>query len=260
MNRSRDPDHLRRPGRPTRPPLTEEDIAREALAIIDERGWPACTMKRLADRLGVRAPSLYHHIDGQRAIIELVRGLIVEEIHDPAIFELPWPEAIQEFGLAYYRAFARHPNTIQVLSTTPVRNPETLRMYETFLAALVRDGWELPRAFEAMVGLEYLALGFAYDWSAEDLLLEHELVAGQSLPLLAEVTRGQSDQRAVAETTFLSLLGHYGDMFQRPASPADGDVAGAAAGATREGERSERAEGPEPADVPEPAVPTMPST
>lgn len=222
MDRTGDLDRApRRPGRPSRPPLTEEVIASEALAIIDELGWPACTMKLLADRLGVRAPSLYHHVDGQRGIIELVRGLIVREIHDPAILELPWREAIQEFGLAYYRAFARHPNTIQVLSTTPVRNAETLRMYESFMRALVRDGWELPRAFEAMVGLEYLALGFAYDWSAGDLLLDHELIASQSLPLLAEVTRGQSDQRAVAETTFLSLLGHYGDMFQRPAAPAD---------------------------------------
>jgi hypothetical protein len=106
-----------------------------------------------------------------------------------------------------------------VLSTTPVRNVETLRMYESFMRALVRDGWELPRAFEAMVGLEYLALGFAYDWSAGDLLLDHELIASQSLPLLAEVTRGQSDQRAVAETTFLSLLEHYGDMFQPLEAP-----------------------------------------
>ncbi|WP_181158420.1 TetR/AcrR family transcriptional regulator [Leucobacter massiliensis] len=206
----------RRTGRPSRPPLTEEDIARAALAIIDERGWAACTMARLAERLGVRAPSLYHHVDGQRGVIELVRGLIVREITDAADLSLPWRAGIQSFGVAYYRAFSRHPNAIQVLSTTPVRNAETLRMYEAFLGMLVRDGWEVASAFEALIGLEYLALGFAYDWNAEDVLLDHELIAGRRLPLLAEVTRGQREQRVVAESTFLSLLSHYGEMFLGP--------------------------------------------
>ncbi len=204
----------RRSGRPTRPPLTEQDIAREALAIIDELGWPACTMKLLAARLGVRAPSLYHHIDGQRRLVDLVRGLVVDEIHDEAILELPWDTAIQRFGMAYYRAFARHPNTIQVLSMTPVRDAVTLRMYETFLQALVREGWESGRAFEAMLGIEHLALGFAYEWNAEDLMLESEFIAGQGAPLLAEVTRERTDQGAIAESTFRSLLGRFIEMFR----------------------------------------------
>src|SRR5690554_567102 len=126
----------RRPGRPTRPALTTEAIAHEALAIIDESGWAACTMTLLASRLGVRTPSLYHHIDGQRALIDLVRQLVVRKIHNPAILALPWEEAFETFGTDYYRAFAQHPNTIQVLSTTPVRDRETLQMYETFLQSL----------------------------------------------------------------------------------------------------------------------------
>ena len=84
----------RRAGRPSRPALTEADIAREALAIIDELGWAACTMKVLAHRLGVRAPSLYHHIDGQKGIVDLVRALVVREIHTPDLDRQPWDEAI----------------------------------------------------------------------------------------------------------------------------------------------------------------------
>lgn len=204
----------RRAGRPTRPALTEDAIAREALAIIDELGWPACTMTRLAQRLGVRAPSLYHHVHGQRGIVDLVRALVVREIHNPAIVEMPWPEAIRSFGIAYYRAFSRHPNTIQVLSTTPVRDPETLDMYETFLRALVSQGWDAPRAFEALLGLEHLALGFAYEWNAEDIMLDSELVAAQGAPLLAQATRGRTDQAADTEHTFLNLLARHIDMYR----------------------------------------------
>jgi len=204
----------RRPGRPARPVLTQGDIAREALAIIDELGWHACTMKLLAHRLGVRAPSLYHHIDGQAALVSLVRALVVSEIHDPTIVDLPWDEAVRRFGIAYYRAFVAHPNTVQVLSTTPVRDSATIAMYETFMQVFVREGGELHRALEALIGLETLALGFAFDWNAEDLMLDPILMEAAGAPLLAEATRERTDQNVISETSFLRLLDRYIEMFR----------------------------------------------
>lgn len=204
----------RRPGRPTRPPLTEDAIARAALQLIDESGWAACTMSRLAHRLGVRAPSLYHHVSGQQEIVDLVRSLVVSEIHDPTLVGRPWPEAMYDFGVAYYRAFTNHPNVIQVLSTTPVRDAPTLQMYETFLQTLHAGGWEGARAFEALLGIEHLALGFAFEWNAEDLMLESAHAAGLGAPLLAEVTRGRTNQSDIAEASYLSLLRRYIEMFR----------------------------------------------
>ena len=204
----------RKPGRPSRPPLTEDAIAKEALAIIDEMGWEACTMKLLASRLGVRTPSLYHHITGLRSIVDLVRILVVREIHNPNILDMPWDQAFEAFGVSYYRAFAKHPNTIQVLSTTPVRDATTLEMYETFLQALVQDGWTPSVALEALLDVEHLALGFSYEWNAEDLMLESAYVAAQGAPLLAEATRERTDQAQSSEATFLSLLGRHIAMYR----------------------------------------------
>ncbi|QIK61850.1 TetR family transcriptional regulator [Leucobacter viscericola] len=204
----------RKPGRPRRPPLNEALIAQAALDIIDEFGWSACTMAALARRLGVRAPSLYHYVSGQQEIVDLVRELVVSEIHDPAIVNLPWPEAMHRFGVAYYRAFTNHPNVIQVLSTTPVRDAATLQMYETFLQTLHRDGWEGARAFEALLGIEHLALGFAFEWNAEDLMLDSAIAAGLGAPLLAEITRDRTDQTNIAEASYLSLLRRYIEMFR----------------------------------------------
>lgn len=215
----------RRAGRPSRPPLTERQIAEAALALIDEFGWPGCTMQRLALRLGVRAPSLYHYIDGRREIIELVRALVVEEIHDPAIFALPWDEAMRRFGYVYYRAFAEHPNTIQPLSTTPIRDPATLALYEAFLSTLVRDGWDRQRAFEALLGIEHLALGFAFEWNAEDLMLDSSCAAEHGAPLLAEVTLERTDQAAIAESSFVSLLERLIETYRRELDEPAGSIA-----------------------------------
>lgn len=203
----------RKPGRPKHPPLSEAVIARAALDIIDEQDWAACTMTALAQRLGVRTPSLYHHVGGLRDIVDLVRQLVVSEIHDPRILDLPAPEAMRSFGLAYYHAFSRHPNTIQALSMTPVRDRDTLIMYEVFLQALVQDGWDKQRAFEALLGLEHLALGFAYEWNAEDLMLDSAQAAAHGAPLLAEITRTRTSQTTVAETSFVDLLDRFITMF-----------------------------------------------
>lgn len=205
---------LRRSGRPAKSVITQDAIATTALQIIDELGWDACSMKLLAQRLGVRSPSLYHHIENQQSLVDLVRQLVVAEIYNPGVFELPWEEGFWQFGVDYYRAFTAHPNTIQVLSTTPVHDEITLRMYEGFLAMLCRDGWASEKAFEAMLGLEHLALGFAFERSAQDLLLDSQYIEKRSTPLLAEVAKSRTDQSSIAESTFFSLLRRYIEMFR----------------------------------------------
>lgn len=55
-------------------------IAGAALAILEEEGRDALTMRRVAARLGIRAPSLYKHVDSKEAIealliAEALRGI-----------------------------------------------------------------------------------------------------------------------------------------------------------------------------------------
>ncbi len=43
------------------PPRAQEIVA-EARELLEEEGAEALTMRRLAERLGIRAPSLYKHL------------------------------------------------------------------------------------------------------------------------------------------------------------------------------------------------------
>ena len=43
----------------------KDDIVQAALELLEEEGADALTMRRLADRLGVKAPSLYKHLAGK---------------------------------------------------------------------------------------------------------------------------------------------------------------------------------------------------
>jgi AcrR family transcriptional regulator len=48
---------------PRRPGLDQRTLVGEAAALADERGFDSVTLANLAERLNVRAPSLYNHIE-----------------------------------------------------------------------------------------------------------------------------------------------------------------------------------------------------
>lgn len=202
-------------GRPAKAKLTEDGIATAALELIDERGWAAFSMNALAVKLNVRTPSLYHHIEGQAELIDLVRIRIVRKIETASLAKLDWEQAIRVFGMSYYRAFVGHPNVIQILSVTPINDPETFQMYEAFLAALDREGWSGERALEILSGLEYLALGSAYEANASAAMLNAERARASNAPILARsiLERAELVGESV-EATFAQLLDDFITMFR----------------------------------------------
>src|SRR6202007_1548560 len=57
--------------------LDTDKVLRAAIELADEEGLERATFARLAARLGVRAPSLYNHVDGRAELLRLItlRGL-----------------------------------------------------------------------------------------------------------------------------------------------------------------------------------------
>ncbi|MCX6494570.1 MAG: TetR/AcrR family transcriptional regulator C-terminal domain-containing protein [Actinobacteria bacterium] len=165
-------------------------------------------------RLHVRAPSLYHYIDGQNDLIDLFRIQIVRKIETAQLADMNWEEAIISFGMSYYRAFLQHINTIGILSVTPIRDRETFKMYEAFLSVLDREGWNGKRSIEILAGLEYLALGSAYEQSAADMMSNPDLAEANEAPVLARFVRERINKEQAVEDTFIQLLHDFVEMFR----------------------------------------------
>jgi len=56
--------------------LSREMILREAIALLQEGGLDMLTLRRLADRLGARAPSLARHVGDKGRLVSLVSSTI----------------------------------------------------------------------------------------------------------------------------------------------------------------------------------------
>src|SRR5260370_19462108 len=81
--------------------LSRGRLVAEALALVQEEGLDALSMRRLADRLNVKAASLYWHVRDRRELLELLAEAILETV-GPARSRPDWrtsvPAAVPALG------------------------------------------------------------------------------------------------------------------------------------------------------------------
>jgi AcrR family transcriptional regulator len=95
--------------------LTRDAILDAALAIIDEGGLHACTMRAVAADLGVEAMSLYWHVPGKEALLDGVVERMLSSAPALAHHE-HWRDELYGIGQAVRGVLLRHPNAIPLLA------------------------------------------------------------------------------------------------------------------------------------------------
>ncbi|HEY5316840.1 MAG TPA: WHG domain-containing protein [Solirubrobacteraceae bacterium] len=92
--------------------LDARQVVDAAIAIADGDGLHAVTLDRVADSLGVRAPSLYHHVSGHDG---LMRAVALRGLHEltaslqAAALGRAGPEALAATAHAYHDYAHAHP-------------------------------------------------------------------------------------------------------------------------------------------------------
>jgi AcrR family transcriptional regulator len=108
-----------------------EQVVAAAGRLLDEEGPQALTMRRVADAVGMRAPSLYKHLPGKDA---LHRALVVEALHElgarMAEAGKARPGSLEAVALGY-RAFAlAKPHRYRLLTDVPLPDDAEVRAAE----------------------------------------------------------------------------------------------------------------------------------
>lgn len=96
---------------------TREKILEVAEALIADSGVEGFRIKDLAERIGVRPPSLFAHFDGREAIVEAVLVRLLENIDEilPANLEGDPVEALGHGVAAFVRYLAEHPAVTRLI-------------------------------------------------------------------------------------------------------------------------------------------------
>lgn len=108
------------PSRPSPTPRVREIVA-AARELVEEEGLGALSMRRLAGRLGIRAPSIYKHLPDKQALEDALISATFEEQAER--FEAAMAEAgdpVAAIARAYRDFARRHPHLYRLMTERPL--------------------------------------------------------------------------------------------------------------------------------------------
>lgn len=160
---------------PRRPPLTRQRILQTALDHADTHGLAALSLHRVAAELGVKAMSLYNHIDGKDALLDGLVEMMWAEVPPPAN-PRDGEDALCQLAADVRGLVLRHPRTAPLLTSRCVMPTHELEVLDAYLTLLRGVGLTEARAAEILRTLYAYALGFG--------LIEVSWLAGESAHLV----------------------------------------------------------------------------
>jgi len=143
-----------------RAPLSRSRILAAAVALADEAGLAALSMRRLGRTLGVEAMSLYNHVAHKDDLLDGMIDCVVAEIDLPAP-GTAWRAAMHARATAARAMLARHPWATGLMESRTNPGPATLHYYDAVLGLLREDGFSVALAAHAFSLLDSYIYGFA---------------------------------------------------------------------------------------------------
>ncbi|MHC3474202.1 TetR/AcrR family transcriptional regulator [Streptomyces sp. 7R007] len=139
-----------------------EEILDAALAIADEHGLDAVSMRAVADRVGVTPMALYRHVKDKAALLDGMVGRLLAALTptDPD-GKQPWDQRLNALAYAFREVTRRHPWAAYLLFSRPAVTPDAVRAVDVIYTALLDAGVpesQVPR-LERLVST--FVIGFA---------------------------------------------------------------------------------------------------
>jgi AcrR family transcriptional regulator len=156
-----------------RRPLSRERILGAALELVDANGIESLSMRKLGQKLGYEAMSLYNHVAGKDDLLDGVLDIVLAETTPPSPSEA-WDTAIRESAISVHDALTRHPWACPLLMQPGRIRPARLRYMDQLLGRLREAGFSAETTYTAYHVLDGHIFGFAlwessHTYTAEDI-------------------------------------------------------------------------------------------
>src|SRR5262245_21552278 len=100
--------------------LTPDLIVDESLRLLNEQGLAGVSLRNLARRLGISAPSLYWHFPDKSALL----GAVIERLFDAGLDSVPphrdWQSWMRDFGAAMWKMQSATRDFCGLVTTTNI--------------------------------------------------------------------------------------------------------------------------------------------
>ncbi len=147
------------PNTEPRAPLTSEDVLRAAVTLADEAGVASLSMRKLAEKLGVKAMSLYHHVANKDEVLDGMVDVVFDEIELP-VMGTDWKTAMRQRAFSAREALLRHRWAVGLLDSRANPGPATLKHHDAVIGNLRGAGFSVVMAAHAFSVLDSYIYGF----------------------------------------------------------------------------------------------------
>jgi AcrR family transcriptional regulator len=161
----------------------------------DEQGLGSLSMRKLGERVGVEAMSLYNHVANKDDLLDGMVDLVFGEIDLPQGAD--WKTALRRRSVSARAVLHAHPWAIGLMESRRSPGPATLRHHDAVLGCLRRGGFSIEMTAHAYSLVDSYIYGFAlqeatlpFETGAETAQLAQEIMraAADEYPNLSEFT------------------------------------------------------------------------
>ncbi|MER7009646.1 TetR/AcrR family transcriptional regulator C-terminal domain-containing protein [Dactylosporangium sp. NPDC000555] len=196
--------------RPTIPKLSLDAIVDAAIDLAGESG--SFTMAELAAKLEVRQSSLYNHVAGRDAVVELIRQRAHEEMAVRVDTLAAWQDVVRDVARAQRDALARHPWLIKLLATSPAEPGAAASGVENLATVLSRAGFADQDVLQIIAAIDIIVIGGSLDLLSPERLFPRSVTDGTKE--LARAVQAAPRDAPRAEVAFAFTLDLFIDALE----------------------------------------------
>lgn len=144
--------------------LQRESIVQTALALMNEIGLEALSLRRLADELHVQAPALYWHFKNKQELLDAMAEAMLaphQSIGDP-MPEGDWAGWLMQMAQGLRRVLLGYRDGARLLAAADV-SQTSIRTLDRALGVLVGAGFGYQAAFTGIMTVVNYTLGFTFE-------------------------------------------------------------------------------------------------
>lgn len=157
--------------------LNRDRVLDAAVALADQIGIDALSMRRLAQELAVVPMALYKHVGDKEDLLDGMVEQIIREIDDP-VQDIDWKSALRLRVLSARSALQRHPWARQAIESRRNPTPAVLEYQDSIAEIFLTGGITPDLAHHAMHTLGGRMWGFTQELFDGSAGPEDETVPG----------------------------------------------------------------------------------
>jgi AcrR family transcriptional regulator len=156
--------------------LSRDRVLRAAVALADDAGIEALSMRKLAEELGVVPMALYKHVANKEELLDGMIDVVVGEI-DPPVPGTDWKSAVRQRILSARRALLHHAWASRVIESKKNPTPVVLEYMDSVIGMFRAGGFSVHLTHHVMHTIGSRVLGFTQELFNDSRTVDPEMQA-----------------------------------------------------------------------------------